>query len=207
MRLQVQNRRLSSATATLQSHTHSDRSDWCHRSKLSRNGSSVSIDSSAFLTPSYNSVGLNSFHLGALRHLSLSASVWNEARKTDASAASSPSIGSSNASVNSATTENATRTVSENTAVTSTYTTPSVEATTSGKEELVLDFIPDKPAPIQMPASPMGSEGSAIQYVGDPPLDLLGLGSWWPSGRVQVLMEWIHSGLDVPWWGTILISK
>jgi len=40
----------------------------------------------------------------------------------------------------------------------------------------------------------------------DPPLDAVGLGSWWPSGRVQVLLEYFHNGLDIPWWGTIMIA-
>ena len=73
---------------------------------------------------------------------------------------------------------------------------------TSEKEELVLDFLPEKP-------TPLASSGEDVSQliVGDPPFEALGLASWWPPGRVQYLMECIHNGLDIPWWGTIMISK
>jgi len=63
----------------------------------------------------------------------------------------------------------------------------------------VLDFLPEKPT---------GSGSGVLEYAAgvDPPLDALGLGSWWPSGRVQVFMEYFHNGLDIPWWGTIMIA-
>jgi hypothetical protein len=68
-------------------------------------------------------------------------------------------------------------------------------------EELILDFLPEKPIPL-----PETSD-SAIQWIGDPPLEALGLASWWPSGRVQYLLEYLHVGYDIPWWGVIAISK
>ena len=78
------------------------------------------------------------------------------------------------------------------------------EAVNSGEnsKELILDFLPERPTPIEA--------GTSAEYLGlDPPLSSLGLATWWPPGRMQCLMEYIHSGagLDIPWWGTILISK
>ena len=29
-------------------------------------------------------------------------------------------------------------------------------------------------------------------FLGEPSFELLGLGSWWPSGRLQLIMEWLH---------------
>ena len=65
-----------------------------------------------------------------------------------------------------------------------------------GKEELVLDFIPDKPLPTE----------SLMDLVAEPTLNSLGLASWWPSGRLQYFMEQTHLFLDIPWWATICIS-
>ena len=69
--------------------------------------------------------------------------------------------------------------------------------------EIVLDFLPEKPAPVEV----LSQHSDAIQYLGEIPFDVLGLASWWPAGRMQYFMEQIHLGLDVPWWGTIMISK
>ena len=54
---------------------------------------------------------------------------------------------------------------------------------TSGEEtkEILLDFLPEKPLPL---------DPSAI--LGEPSFDSLGLGSWWPSGRLQLFMEYLH---------------
>lgn len=71
-------------------------------------------------------------------------------------------------------------------------------------KELVLDFLPEKPAPI--PSSGGGDVESTIHFIGDPPFDSLGLASMWPPGRIQYLMEQVHTSLDIPWWGTIMIS-
>ena len=68
--------------------------------------------------------------------------------------------------------------------------------------ELILDFLPEPPTPIE--------GGLSTEYLGmDPPLDSLGLASWWPPGRVQCFLEYLHSpfGIDLPWWTCILISK
>lgn len=75
----------------------------------------------------------------------------------------------------------------------------SVASTMGTKDELVLDFLPEKPVPT----------GSGIMEMAtgiDPPLDAVGLGSWWPPGRVQVMLDYFHSGFDIPWWGSIMIA-
>ena len=64
--------------------------------------------------------------------------------------------------------------------------------------EIVLDFLPEKPAPIE------GLAETTIKYVGDPPFEALGLASWWPTGRMQYFMEYLHVDLDLPWWSTII---
>jgi len=75
-----------------------------------------------------------------------------------------------------------------------------VAATSGTHEELVLDFLPEKPTPL------VDTE-VMTQWVGDPPLEALGLASWWPPGRAQYFMEYLHVGFDLPWWGVIAVSK
>ena len=53
-----------------------------------------------------------------------------------------------------------------------------------GKEELILDWIPEKPVPSE----------ELLGLVGEPTLHSLGLASWWPTGRMQYFMEQIHLG-------------
>jgi len=65
-----------------------------------------------------------------------------------------------------------------------------------GKEELILDWIPEKPVPTE----------ELLNLLGEPTLHSLGLASWWPSGRMQYLMEQIHLYLDIPWWGSIMLT-
>jgi len=40
----------------------------------------------------------------------------------------------------------------------------------------------------------------------DPPLEAVGLGSWWPAGRVQVFLDYLHGSLDVHWCGSIVLA-
>ena len=72
-------------------------------------------------------------------------------------------------------------------------------------KETLLDFIPEKPTPFQTPYAENAPD--MVHYIGDPPFEQLGLNSWWPTGWVQWGMEHIHVGLDMPWLGTILLSK
>ena len=75
-------------------------------------------------------------------------------------------------------------------------------AVSEENKELVLDFLPDRPVPVESTTS--------IDFLGvDPPLESLGLASWWPPGRMQYFMEMLHSGtgLDLSWLQTIIISK
>ena len=72
-------------------------------------------------------------------------------------------------------------------------------------KETILDFIPEKPTPFQTPYAENAPD--MVHYIGDPPFEQLGLNSWWPPGWAQWGMENIHVGLDLPWLGTILLSK
>lgn len=72
---------------------------------------------------------------------------------------------------------------------------------TEESNELILDFLPDVPTPLE--SSPLA------EFLGmDPPLESLGLCSWWPAGRMQYFMEFLHSGtgLDLSWLQTIIIT-
>lgn len=85
-------------------------------------------------------------------------------------------------------------------------------ASTSVKD---LPSIPEPP-PIPAPGSPnvvdSVSDGIVEQVVqtlaanGEPTFASIGLGGWSPVGMVQQIMEYLHVGLDIPWWGTIAIG-
>jgi len=91
-------------------------------------------------------------------------------------------------------------TIFEALATTPTSETPSAAVVEeSSANEIVLDFLPDKPTPLE-PSMP-----DSIQIIGELPFDSLGLNSLWPPGRAQWCMEHIHIDLGAPWWATILI--
>ncbi len=71
--------------------------------------------------------------------------------------------------------------------------------------EIVLDFLPEKPTPPSEALITKDASGNI--FLGEPPLEQLGLCSNWPSGWMQYFMEQLHIGLDLPWWTTIMISK
>jgi len=81
--------------------------------------------------------------------------------------------------------------------------TPAIGAASSASEPAAATevfFLPDKPVP--------SGSGLTIEFGAgvDPPLEAVGLGSWWPSGRVQVLLDYFHNSLDIPWCGAIVIA-
>ena len=45
------------------------------------------------------------------------------------------------------------------------------------------------------------------EVLSEPSFHSLGLAHAYPSGWLQAFMEQIHLHLDIPWWGTIIISK
>lgn len=70
--------------------------------------------------------------------------------------------------------------------------------------------IPD--APVIPPTTADLSEtltdvaAATISAAGETPFAQLGLGGWTPVGLVQNCMEYLHVGLDIPWWGAIMIG-
>jgi len=81
-------------------------------------------------------------------------------------------------------------------AVTNTATDAVISSTAAAdSKELILDFIPEKPLPID-PTS----------IIGEPSFETLGLGSWWPSGRLQLVMEFLHVDIGLEWYQTIALT-
>jgi len=69
----------------------------------------------------------------------------------------------------------------------------------------VVDAVLDSKAEIfELPEKPQPLDISEI--VGEPSFESLGLASWWPSGRMQYLMENLHIGMELEWWQTIVVS-
>lgn len=67
--------------------------------------------------------------------------------------------------------------------------------------------IPD--APVIPPTAELGetlTDLAAAAATGEPAFSTLGLGGWSPVGLVQNCMEYLHVGMDIPWWGAIMIG-
>lgn len=71
---------------------------------------------------------------------------------------------------------------------------------TNDADRKLLDTIPEPPP---IPAAP---EVTEIVAGAEPTFASLGLGGWSPVGIVQNCMEYLHIGLDLPWWGVIAIG-
>ncbi|XP_014481852.1 PREDICTED: mitochondrial inner membrane protein OXA1L [Dinoponera quadriceps] len=63
--------------------------------------------------------------------------------------------------------------------------------------------IPDPPIP---PIQEVVENIVKLHPNGEQTLESLGLGGWTPVGIVQNLLEYMHIGLDIPWWSTIVIG-
>lgn len=61
----------------------------------------------------------------------------------------------------------------------------------------------DLPTPIQE----MVENIVKLHPNGEPMLESLGLGGWYPSGILQSLLELMHINLDMPWWLTIVTGR
>uniref|UniRef100_A0AAG5D8P5 Membrane insertase YidC/Oxa/ALB C-terminal domain-containing protein n=1 Tax=Anopheles atroparvus TaxID=41427 RepID=A0AAG5D8P5_ANOAO len=74
-------------------------------------------------------------------------------------------------------------------------------STDGADKSALLDIIPEPPA------IPQGAPEIADVVAGaEPAFASLGLGGWTPVGIVQNCMEFLHIGLDLPWWGCIAIG-
>ncbi|XP_055842083.1 mitochondrial inner membrane protein OXA1L [Episyrphus balteatus] len=75
----------------------------------------------------------------------------------------------------------------------------------AGKNIIDLTQIPEAP-PIPEPQSLSEVATQVLNAAGEPTFASLGLGGWSPVGMVQNCMEYLHIGLDVPWWAAIAIG-
>lgn len=67
-------------------------------------------------------------------------------------------------------------------------------------------YIPEPPV---APVITEGETGELIQQLnalGEPTLQSLGLGGWYPNGIVQQALEALHVSMDIPWWSSIVIG-
>uniref|UniRef100_A0A182QBU0 Membrane insertase YidC/Oxa/ALB C-terminal domain-containing protein n=1 Tax=Anopheles farauti TaxID=69004 RepID=A0A182QBU0_9DIPT len=75
-------------------------------------------------------------------------------------------------------------------------------ADNADKTAQLLETIPEPPT-IPQSGAP---EIADIVAGAEPAFSTLGLGGWTPVGIVQNCMEYLHIGLDLPWWGCIAIG-
>nr|CAD7202441.1 unnamed protein product [Timema douglasi] len=78
-------------------------------------------------------------------------------------------------------------------------------STTPDISSLALSNLPDLPP---IPEPPLVSDMSdvIVQVAGEPSFASMGLGGWTPVGIVQNCMEYLHIGLDLPWWASIALG-
>lgn len=71
-----------------------------------------------------------------------------------------------------------------------------------------VDNLPDLPPIPKAPLAPeqLTESVSNLAINGEPPFESIGLGGYSPVGFVQNCMEYLHVGLDIPWWTTIVIG-
>lgn len=80
--------------------------------------------------------------------------------------------------------------------------------------EALLENIPEPPAipeiievaPVQEVFDKAVETTQVLAEGAEPAFSTLGLGGWTPVGIVQNIMEFLHVGCEIPWWGTILIG-
>lgn len=69
-------------------------------------------------------------------------------------------------------------------------------------------FFPESVVYIPPPPVPPEIVGPALNALGEPTLQSLGLGSYWtPAGLVQNLLDFLHVSGDLPWWAAIACGK
>ena len=47
----------------------------------------------------------------------------------------------------------------------------------------------------------------SLNALGEPTLQSLGIGSWWPHGLVQQLLEFLHVNCGLEWYQAVLVCK
>jgi len=75
---------------------------------------------------------------------------------------------------------------------------PEVPATTVEGVPAIeeLDFV--------LPERPLSIDQLPEGILGEAAFDTIGLASWWPAGRLQCFMEWLHIGQGLEWWQAII---
>ena len=67
----------------------------------------------------------------------------------------------------------------------------------------------DIPAPPPVPTSSLETLSDVVtsSNLAEPAFADIGLAGISPSGLIQSILEWLHIGIDLPWWGCIAIGK
>lgn len=76
---------------------------------------------------------------------------------------------------------------------------PSVDST-----QYVIEPIPEPPPVLQ--TDELSETVSQLNALGEPTLESLGLGGWFPVGIIQNSLEFLHVSLNLPWWGAIAVG-
>ncbi|CAG5126681.1 unnamed protein product [Candidula unifasciata] len=66
-------------------------------------------------------------------------------------------------------------------------------------------YIPPVP-PLPDVSNSLSEMTGALNALGEPTLQSVGLGTFWPAGLVQQGLELLHAGLGLPWWGSIVVG-
>lgn len=62
-----------------------------------------------------------------------------------------------------------------------------------------VEYIPVPPTPPEM-------IGPALNALGEPTFQSIGIGGWTPVGMIQQSLEFLHVSMDLPWWAAISIA-
>ncbi|XP_068232890.1 mitochondrial inner membrane protein OXA1L isoform X1 [Palaemon carinicauda] len=72
---------------------------------------------------------------------------------------------------------------------------------TNASEAIIesISYIPPPPAPPE-------AVSEALNALGEPTLQSLGLGGWSPVGLIQSSLDFLHVSMGLPWWGSIALA-
>lgn len=82
------------------------------------------------------------------------------------------------------------------------FRSASIKFASTGEALATLENIPEPPAIPELVAK----ASETLAAGAEPAFTSLGLGGWTPVGIVQNCMEYLHIGLDLPWWVSIMIG-
>ncbi|XP_042874412.1 mitochondrial inner membrane protein OXA1L-like [Penaeus japonicus] len=96
--------------------------------------------------------------------------------------------------------------VSSDTLTSSSPLPDSAQVLTNDPASTVAQSVSDSIAYVPVPPTPPEVIGPALNALGEPTFQSLGIGGWTPVGLIQQSLEFLHVSVDLPWWAAISLA-